>query len=183
MQSSQAFVEGGKPTPIVPRQSGQVGISRLSLTQHALPLVSSCASRAIQSTDRDVATSVFDQQDQVQRNMTDLTPGGISLRASVGGQHTPLRSAHQFQALFDAVEALTQAIQADADRSSVLVRMSKVAAQTGRRPFHMTDSVHNLFELAFNALLAGLKSFYVLKEQVFDVLGHGVGPRSFRIAR
>ena len=91
MQSSQAFVEGGEPTPIVPRQSGQVGISRLSLTQHALPLVGSCADRAVESTDRDVAASVFDQQDQVQWNMTDLTPGGVSSRASVGGLHTPLR--------------------------------------------------------------------------------------------
>ena len=117
------------------------------------------------------------------RNMTDLTPGGISSRASLGGLHTPLGSAHQFQALFDAVESLTQAIQADTHRSSVLVRMSKVAAQTGHRPFQMTNPVHDLFELAFNALLAGLKSFQVLKEQVFDVLGHGVCPRSIQIAR
>ena len=43
VQSSQALVEDGEPTPIVPRQSGQVGIRRLSLTQHALPLVGNCA--------------------------------------------------------------------------------------------------------------------------------------------
>ena len=41
--------------------------------------------------------------------------------------------------------------------------MSKVAAQTGHRPFQMTDSVHDLLELAFNSLLAGLTSFQVLK--------------------
>ena len=49
--------------------------------------------------------------------------------------------------------------------------MSKVTAQTGHRPLQMTDAVHDLFELAFNALLAGLKSFQMLKEQVF---GYGV---------
>ena len=69
-------------------------------------------------------------------------------------------------------------IQTDTHRSSVLIRMGKVAAQTGNRPFQMIDAVHDLFELEFNAHLAGWKSFQVLEEQVFDVLGDGVGPRS-----
>ena len=60
--------------------------------------------------------------------------------------------------------------------------MSKVTAQTGHRLFQVTDSVHDLFEPACDALLAGPKSFQVRKDKVFDVLGHGVDPRAIQIA-
>ena len=85
-------------------------------------------------------------------------------------------SAHQFQAPFNAVESLVEAIQADAHRSTVLIRMREVTAQTSDRHFQMSDAAHKLFELAFDPVLAGLKALHVRKEQVFDVLGDWISP-------
>ncbi len=69
---------------------------------------------------------------------------------------------------FGCLNAVVDAVHAHIQPGATLFRMGIVPAQTGHGQRKVTNSVHKLFQFALNAILPGLKSLQMFKQQIFD---------------